>query len=129
MLYTTYISNMKNLPEGKYILVTRWRPKSLDLSKFDDAVWEPILSPSDNLLASYKNGTMTKVEMLDKYREYLSSSLAVRETLLKIVEKIKKEEKDVFLICYEKEAFECHRSILAQYISDKYDISWQEYKN
>ena len=126
MLYTTYISNMKNLPEGKYILVTRWCPKSLDLSKFDDAVWEPILSPSDNLLASYKNATMTKVDMLNKYKEYLSSSLAVREAILKIAEKAKQE--DVFLICYEKEAFECHRSILAQYISEKYNIPWQEFK-
>ena len=52
MLYTSYISNMKNLPEGKYVLVTRWAPKSLDLSKFDDASWEPILAPSDTLLAS-----------------------------------------------------------------------------
>ena len=64
MLYTSYISNMKNLPEGKYVLVTRWAPKSLDLSKFDDASWEPILAPSDTLLDSYKNGTAPSSALL-----------------------------------------------------------------
>lgn len=126
MLYTSYISNMKNLPEGKYVLVTRWAPKSLDLSKFDDATWEPILAPSDTLLASYKNGAMTKIEMFDKYKESLSS-LACEELILSLVEKVKQDE-DVFLICYEKEVFDCHRNVLAQYISDKYAIPWREYR-
>ena len=127
MLYTTYISNMKNLPEGKYVLVTRWSPKSLDLSKFDDAVWEPILSPSDNLLASYKNGAMTKTEMLSKYKAHLTSSLAARDIILQIAELVKSGT-DVFLICYEKEVFDCHRSVLAQHISEQYEIPWQEFK-
>lgn len=126
MLYTTYISNMRNLPEGKYVLVTRWAPKSLDLSKFDDASWEPILAPSDTLLASYKNGAMTKIEMFNKYKEALSS-LACEELILSLAQQVKQGE-DVFLICYEKEAFDCHRSILAQYISDKYMIPWKEYR-
>lgn len=126
MLYTSYISNMKNLPEGKYVLVTRWAPKSLDLSKFDDASWEPILAPSDTLLASYKNGAMTKTEMFDKYKESLGS-LACEELILSLVQKVRQEE-DVFLICYEKEVFDCHRSILAQYMSDKYAIPWKEYR-
>lgn len=126
MLYTTYISNMKNLSEGRYILITRWAPKSLDLSKFDDAVWEPILAPSDSLLAAYKNGAMTKVEMLNQYREYLDTNLSINDLILSIVNEIK-EGKDVFLICYEKEVFDCHRSILAQYIAEKYNISWKEF--
>lgn len=126
MLYTTYISNMRNLPEGKYVLVTRWAPKSLDLSKFNDASWEPILAPSDTLLASYKNGAMTKIEMFNKYKEALSS-LACEELILSLAQQVKQGE-DVFLICYEKEAFDCHRSILAQYISDKYMIPWKEYR-
>ena len=126
MLYTSYISNMKNLPEGKYVLVTRWAPKSLDLSKFDDASWEPILAPSDTLLASYKNRAMTKTEMFDKYKESLGS-LACEELILSLVQKVRQEE-DVFLICYEKEVFDCHRSILAQYMSDKYAIPWKEYR-
>lgn len=127
MLYTTYISNMRNLPEGKYVLITRWAPKSLDLSKFDDAVWEPILAPSDSLLASYKNGAMSKTEMLNKYKEYLDNNLAANDLILSLVEKVR-EDKNVFLICYEKEVFDCHRSILAQYISEKYNIPWKEYK-
>ncbi len=126
MLYTTYISNMRNLPEGKYVLVTRWAPKSLDLSKFNDASWEPILAPSDTLLASYKNSAMTKIEMFNKYKEALSS-LACEELILSLAQKVKQGE-DVFLICYEKEVFDCHRSILAQYISDKYMIPWKEYR-
>lgn len=126
MLYTTYISNMRNLPEGKMVLITRWAPKSLDLSKFDDATWEPILAPSDSLLASYKNGAMTKIEMLNKYKEYLDSNLATNDLILSLVEEIK-EGKNVFLICYEKDVFDCHRSVLAQYISEKYNIPWKEF--
>ena len=126
MLYTTYISNMRNLPEGKYVLITRWAPKSLDLSKFDDAIWLSILAPPDSLLAQYKNGAMTKVEMLNKYKEHLNT-ISISETILSLVDEVL-QGKDVFLICYEKEVFDCHRSVLAQYISDKYNIPWKEYK-
>lgn len=126
MLYTTYISNMRNLPEGKYVLITRWRPKSLDLSKFDDATWEPILAPSDSLLASYQNRAMTKAEMLNKYKEYLDNNLATNDLILSLVKEVK-EGKDVFLVCYEKDVFDCHRSILAQHISEKYNIPWKEF--
>lgn len=127
MLYTSYISNMRNLPEGKIVLITRWAPKSLDLSKFNDAKWEPILAPADSLLAQYKNGAMTKVEMLNKYKEFLENNLAANELILSLVQEVK-QGGNVFLICYEKDVFDCHRSVLAQYMSDKYDIPWTEYK-
>ena len=127
MLYTSYISNMRNLPEGKIVLITRWAPKSLDLSKFNDAKWEPILAPADSLLAQYKNGAMTKIEMLNKYKEFLENNLAANELILSLVQEVR-QGGNVFLICYEKDVFDCHRSVLAQYISDKYDISWAEYK-
>lgn len=127
MLYTSYISNMRNLPEGKIVLITRWAPKSLDLSKFNDAKWEPILAPADSLLAQYKNGAMTKVEMLNKYKEFLENNLAANELILSLVQEVR-QGGNVFLICYEKDVFDCHRSVLAQYISDKYDIPWTEYK-
>ena len=127
MLYTSYISNMRNLPEGKIVLITRWAPKSLDLSKFNDAKWEPILAPADSLLAQYKNGAMTKIEMLNKYKEFLENNLAANELIHSLVQEVK-QGGNVFLICYEKDVFDCHRSILAQYISDKYEIPWTEYK-
>ena len=127
MLYTSYISNMRNLPEGKIVLITSWAPKSLDLSKFNDAKWEPILAPADSLLAQYKNGAMTKVEMLNKYKEFLENNLAANELILSLVQEVK-QGGNVFLICYEKDVFDCHMSVLAQYMSDKYDIPWTEYK-
>lgn len=125
MLYTSYISNIRNLPEGEYILITRWAPKSLDLNKFENAKWQPLLSPSDILLAQYKNGNMRKQEMLSQYKEYLCNDISAQLAIKEIAENAK--EQDVFLICYEKEAFDCHRSILAQYISDSYKIPWKEY--
>lgn len=125
MLYTSYISNMRNLPEGKYVLITRWAPKSLDLSKFDDAEWKPLLAPADNLLAQYKNGAMTKVEMLNKYQEFLRNDLSAKLLIKELAEIA--ATKDVFLICYEKEVFDCHRSVLAKFISDEYEIPWKEY--
>ena len=64
--------------------------------------------------------------MFDKYKESLGS-LACEELILSLVQKVRQEE-DVFLICYEKEVFDCHRSILAQYMSDKYAIPWKEYR-
>ena len=127
MLYTSYISNIRNLPEGKIVLITRWAPKSLDLSKFDDDCWESILAPADSLLAQYKNGAMTKIEMLNKYKEFLENNIIANELILSLVEQVK-QGKNVFLICYEKDVFDCHRSVLAQYISDKYNIPWAEYK-
>lgn len=127
MLYTTYISNMRNIPKGaKIVLITRWAPKSLDLSKFDDAKWEPILAPADSLLAQYKNGAMSKVEMLNKYKEFLENNIMANELILSLVQQIK-QDKDVFLVCYEKDVFDCHRSVLAKYIADKYNIPWMEF--
>lgn len=125
MIYTSYISNIRNLPEGKYVLVTRWAPKSLDLSKFDDAQWQPSLAPEDILLAQYKNGAMTKNEMFDRYKEYLNNNISVKLLIHELAEEAL--HKDVFLICYEKETFDCHRSILAQYIAKEYNLSWKEY--
>lgn len=126
MLYTSYIANMKNLPQGKYVLITRWKPKSLKLNKYEDAYWEPSLSPSDMLVASYKNHTLSLKDLLNSFKSYLENSLEANLAIMKLVEEIK-NGKDVFLICYEKELYECHRKIVAEYISEKHNIEWKEY--
>lgn len=127
MLYTTYLANISNLDDDmRKILVTRWKPrKGIDIDKYN-LEWKPELAPSDILLSKYKNAAMTKQEMFEEYKSNLENKLPSLRIVESIVEDIE-SGKDVVLICYEKDVFDCHRSVLADYISKKYNIEYKEF--
>lgn len=123
MLYTSYLAKLNEIPDDAIkILITQWKGK-IDLDKYN-LMWEPTLSP-DNLYM-WKNGSMTKAEMFEKFKEQLERKPG-SDTINEIV-KYLKEDKDVYLICYCKELCECHRRLVALYISEKFNIEWKEYK-
>lgn len=123
MLYTSYLAKLNKIPDDSVkILITQWKGK-IDTDKYN-LIWKPELSPDS--LHLWKNGSMTKVEMFEKFKEQLErkpSSDVVNE-IIKYLE----EDKDVYLICYCKELCECHRRLVALYISEKFNIEWKEYK-
>ena len=61
MIYTTYLSNLKNLPNDektKKYLITRWKPRNtIDVKKYN-LEWAPQLAPTELTLAKYKDGSI-----------------------------------------------------------------------
>lgn len=123
MLYTSYMSKLNTIPDDAIkILITQWKGK-IDIDKYN-MIWKPELSPND--LASWHNGTMTKQDMFNRFKEQLGRppySEAVNEIINYL-----KDDKDVYLICYCKDLCDCHRRLVALHIQEKANITWEEYK-
>ena len=117
MLYTTYISRIKDISDdARKIIVMRYMPKSLKDPKYN-LEWMPYLAPQDMILNKYKSGAITFNELLEEFNTYLDSNKLVKQ----LIEDIKKDlskGKDIYLICCEKNHFECHRTHLLRHICD-----------
>lgn len=116
MIYTTYLSNLKNLPNDektKKFLITRWKPRNtIDLKKYN-LTWAPNLAPTELTLAKYTDGSINWKEFRERFiNESFDNRLFV-DGLSEIIE-LNNEGYDIFLICYEKDDKVCHRSILKE---------------
>jgi uncharacterized protein YeaO (DUF488 family) len=127
MLYTTYISKIKDIPsEARKIIVMRYMPKSLKDPKYN-LEWNPHLAPPDIILNKYKSNAISFSDLLDEFDDYLNTNKLVKQA----VDNIKKDlidNKDVYLICCEKNHFECHRSNLLKYICNGFGYEGGEMK-
>lgn len=116
MIYTTYLSNLKNLPNDektKKYLITRWKPRNtIDVKKYN-LEWAPQLAPTELTLAKYKDGSIDWKEYRQRYIDESFSNPLFIDGLKEIVE-YNDEGYDIFLICYEKNDSTCHRSILKE---------------
>lgn len=126
MLYTTYLSNIKNLPEDSIkILITRFRPTSTFNPEKYNLIWRPPLAPSEHLFVRHKEG-MSWEDFREAYIEQASTDKSFEKCFYEIKQYLEKEL-DVFLICYEKDDMQCHRSILRE-IFNCNGIECKEYK-
>ena len=70
MIYTTYLSNLKNLPNDdmtKKYLITRWKPRNtIDVKKYN-LEWAPQLAPTELTLAKRKDGSIDWREFRQRY--------------------------------------------------------------
>ena len=116
MIYTTYLSNLKNLPNDektKKYLITRWKPShTIDVKKYN-LEWAPQLAPTELTLANYKDGSIDWKEYRQRYIDESFSNPLFIDGLKEIVDYNDKGY-DIFLICYEKDDSTCHRSILKE---------------
>ena len=116
MIYTTYLSNLKNLPNDektKKYLITRWKPRNtIDVKKYN-LEWAPQLAPTELTLAKYKDGSIDWKEYRQRYIDESFSNPLFIDGLKEIVD-YNDEGYDIFLICYEKDDSTCHRSILKE---------------
>ena len=116
MIYTTYLSNLKNLPNDektKKYLITRWKPRNtIDVKKYN-LEWAPQLAPTELTLAKYKDGSIDWKEYRQRYIDESFSNPLFIDGLKEIVN-YNNEGYDIFLICYEKNDSTCHRSILKE---------------
>ena len=116
MIYTTYLSNLKNLPNDektKKYLITRWKPRNtIDVKKYN-LEWAPQLAPTELTLAKYKDGSIDWKEYRQRYIDESFSNPLFIDGLKEIVDYNDKGY-DIFLISYEKDDSTCHRSILKE---------------
>ena len=116
MIYTTYLSNLKNLPNDektKKYIITRWKPRNtIDVKKYN-LEWAPQLAPTELTLAKYKDGSIDWKEYRQRYIDESFSNPLFIDGLKEIVD-YNDEGYDIFLICYEKNDSTCHRSILKE---------------
>lgn len=121
MLYTSYLAKLKNLPdEGRKIIIMRWVPKYIDISKYD-LEWDPRLAPSELLLSQYKEKSISFQEFTRRFKEEMQIRPDYNEACKDIKQSLDAGE-DVYIICCEKDPFECHRTLI------KDDIEAEGYK-
>lgn len=121
MLYTTYLAKLKNLPdEGRKIIIMRWVPKYIDISKYN-LEWDPRLAPSELLLSQYKEKSINFAEFTRRFKEEMELRPDYHEAYKEIKEALDAGE-DTYLICCEKDPLECHRT------SIRYDFESEGYE-
>ena len=107
MIKTSYIS-LLNKTDGIRVLVTRHKPQSLKSTDYE--VWAQELSPSKELLDTYKAGDLSWEVFEEKFLQELSVSQPAQAKLKELKELA--ETNEVTLFCYEKKETTCHRKIL-----------------
>lgn len=93
--------------DGVRVLITRYYPRGVKKDRFD--VWAKALSPSRELLASYRSGKKG-------WRQFASSFLSELrgEESREALERLAALSRDsvVTLLCYEREGLPCHRYLV-----------------
>ena len=111
MLYTTYISNIKNIPEEFHkniIIIARY-------FKSDKFKKDIRLCPPDWLLKAYKSCNISWEEFEYEFKKYMlkgETLIAMRQLYTAV-----KNGKDIILACYEKDDSVCHRRLIREYLS------------
>lgn len=136
MLYTTYLSRVKYLPKDMFkVLVTRFPSqwlkidyKNKDIGKvldFENMYLNKRLSPSTTTLLNYKNDKDWDKYCLEFNKEMKNENFI--KDFSKLIEYIKSDDKDVAIICMEKDYLHCHRYLEAQE-AVKNGIEWKEFE-
>ena len=112
-LYTTYLSNMKNLPEGIVkAIIMRMPPVSIQ--KMEDTIHVPQLSPKVEVLKAYK-ASGDFADFTERFNQQMYEDEETMEYLNLLMEGL--DHNEVALICCEKDPNVCHRSLIANYLT------------
>lgn len=85
MLYINYLANIKNTPERvKKYLIVRIPPKHFNFFQNPDVKHMPQLSPSRNLLYSYKNKNMS----FDQFKKMFIKEIENRQDMKQAIEEL-----------------------------------------
>ena len=100
--------------DGVRVLITRYYPRGVKKDRFDR--WVKPLSPSRELLTSYKAGEMSWERFRKSFVSELRASVESIEALREL-EALSRLQ-DVTLLCYEKEGLPCHRYVVRDILTD-----------
>jgi uncharacterized protein YeaO (DUF488 family) len=95
--------------DGKRILVMRIWPRGISKDKID--VWLKDLGTEKDLIKKWKSG---KIGWADFAKEYKKSLRGKEDVLRELA--IESETEDITLLCTDREAAHCHRTLLAEEI-------------
>lgn len=104
---------------GRRILVTRYYPRGVRRSHFDD--WARALAPSGDLLKRYKEGSITWRAFAGAFLAEVRGSAEARSALRGLRRTARAE--GVTLLCYEPAGVPCHRHILRRLVEQP-RLSW-----
>ena len=110
MIKTKSIYAPKEETDGTRILVTRWYPRGVKKSHFDQ--WLRELAPSTHLLKLYKDGIVSWDEFVDTYKREMKHTA----NSMCCVKQLSAYGTDVTLLCYEPDGQNCHRYLLKELI-------------
>ena len=116
MLITTNFANAAKFRGNRYS-IARNQPKGCRFITLKD------LQPTAKMLSEYKSGKITWDQYTVQYNRILSGS---KWLLVKLVEMAK--EDDVVLICYEKVDDNCHRTLIAEYLIEHFELPKEMWK-
>lgn len=110
MIKTKSIYDKKEDIDGTRILITRFYPRGIRKENFDR--WYRDLSPSVSLLKNLKDGKITR----SIFFQFFCSDLRKNGKAMKICKKlaVESQDKNITLLCYEKEEIFCHRHYVKQ---------------
>ncbi|TMI12390.1 DUF488 family protein [Candidatus Bathyarchaeota archaeon] len=105
---TKSIFQPPNREDGIRILITRFYPRGVERTRFDE--WAISLAPSQELLFSYRNGNKNwssfKRSFLIELRDNVESIEAIH-----VLNEVSRKQ-NVTLLCYEQSGVACHRHIV-----------------
>lgn len=128
MIYTSYFSNIRNLPENVYpVSISLWPPKWFTGKQIKN------LAPSRDLLNWYKHTDVSQKEKEERYTEKYNDFLRehvtadwMKKGLMSYFPETKdgkpiyeSETDHVALCCFEKSGDFCHRNLLAGYLTSQ----------
>lgn len=105
MIKTKSIYDEKEDSDGTRILITRYYPRGIRKENFDR--WYRELSPSKSLLQNYKDGKISQ----NVFFQFFCKDIRDDYKKLELCKQLSMEgvNKNITLLCYEKEEIFCHR--------------------
>lgn len=97
---------------GKRILVTRYYPRGVRRSHFDD--WVRALAPSRELLKEFKSGSIAWKDFTKAFLAQVRDSGEARSALRDLRDAAM--DGGVTLLCYEPDGLPCHRHIVRRLV-------------
>ena len=109
MIKTKSIYDKKEDIDGTRILITRFYPSGIRKENFDR--WYRDLSPSVSLLKNLKDGKITR-SIYFLFLQWITKNTKAMEICKKLA--VESKDKNITLLCYEKEEIFCHRHYVKQ---------------
>jgi uncharacterized protein YeaO (DUF488 family) len=105
---TKSIFQQPEVDDGLRILITRFYPRGIKKGNFD--YWMQELSPSTELLTSYKTGICDWNTFKHSFLNQMANNIDSLEALYVLHEQ--SVHTDMTLLCYEKNGTPCHRHLI-----------------
>ena len=122
--YTSFYGNIKNIPE-EYKLVSI----SLDIPEYIENrvdIWDKRLAPNRDIFREYKDSPGgSEKRFVQRFKEEVLTKYLITDILKDWSDKCGLLETYVIL-CYETPDCFCHRHIVSEFLSEKFNVNIQE---